>query len=332
MNKVLITGGAGFIGYHVSKLLLSKAISVTIVDNFNNYYSSQLKIDRIKALKNQFGNALEVLKADIADDAIHQTLNGLEFDAIVHLAAQAGVRHSILYPDSYVKSNIVGYLNILEYSRSSKTKHLLFASTSSVYGKNFDPPFSEESNADYPNQFYAASKRSGEIMSYSYSSLFEIPITVMRFFTVYGSWGRPDMALYKFTSAILEDKAIDIYNNGNHARSFTHASDVARSVYELIGIPPKINENFKSLTIDFTPYRIVNVGSPVNVNLLELIRLLERKLGKTAKLNFLGLQKGDLINSSSNANFLSKLINFNQFVPLESGMDEFVTWYKEYHA
>jgi len=329
--KILITGVAGFIGFNLAKELI-KEKKVIGIDNLNSYYSRKLKLARLKVLKNKnfifYNLDLSKKKKLLSIFKKHKITH------IVHLAAQAGVRHSLKYPGDYFNSNLLGTFSILECCRLFKIKNLLLASTSSVYGAIPKKIFSEDFPADHPIQFYAATKRSTEIMAHSYSCLYKIPIICMRFFTVYGPWGRPDMALYKFTKNIIENKKIDVFNFGNHSRDFTYIDDVVIMIKLLLKKPPISDKfwgrKFKLSTSKY-PYKIFNLSSGKNVKLMNYIKEIERNLGKKSKINFLPLQNGDVINTSSETKNLRKYIKFKKTTDYKLGIKKFVAWYKMYH-
>ena len=328
--KILVTGCAGFIGFHLSNFLLKKNFVVGI-DNINDYYSKNLKLSRIKILKKNSKKKFNFIKIDISDHSkLSRIFKKYKFDIVINLAAQAGVRYSLIHPEKYVESNLNGFFNILDLSKSYNIKHLLYASTSSVYGKrNLNNKLSEKDRVDYPIQFYAATKKSNELMAHAYSSLYKIPTTGLRFFTVYGPWGRPDMALFKFTKNILENKKIDIFNKGNHERDFTYVEDVVKIVAQLIKKKPKIKKNV-NLNSSNAPYRIINIGYDKPVGLLKFIKILEDVLGKKSKKNFLSLQKGDVIKTQCDTRELRKIISIKP-TSLEKGISNFVNWYKDYY-
>jgi UDP-glucuronate 4-epimerase len=318
--KVLITGCAGFIGFHLAQLLIKKNIQVIGIDNINNYYDTNLKKNRIKILKqhNNFTfykfNLLERRKTDLL-------IKKNKIKILIHLAAQAGVRHSINNPNSYFKNNLEVFFNILEVSKINKLDHLLFASTSSVYGENELYPSTEENNTDKPMSFYAATKKSNELMAYSYSQIFRLPCTGLRFFTVYGPYGRPDMALFKFTKKILENKSIDIYNNGNHYRDFTYIDDVVDAIHLLIKKPKK----------NKIPFNIFNIGNGNSRKLTEYIKLIEKNLKLKAKLKKMPIQKADIKKTHSDVSKLKSYIKYSPKVQLEVGVKKFVEWYLKYY-
>ena len=329
--KILITGVAGFIGFNVAKELIKKH-KVVGIDNLNPYYSQKLKKDRLIILKNK---NFKFYKINII-----QTKNLIDISKknnithIIHLAAQAGVRHSLKFPRDYLNSNLSGTFSILECCKVLKIKNLLLASTSSVYGDIYEKPFNEDFPADRPIQFYAATKRSTEIMAHSYSCLYKVPIICMRFFTVYGPWGRPDMAFYKFTKNIMENKKIDVFNFGNHSRDFTYIDDVVIMIKALLKKPPKKNKfscKTSKLSTSKYPYRIFNLSAGKSVKIIDYIKEIERNLEKKAKINFLPLQKGDVVNTSSDTKNLKKYIKIKETIDYKLGIKKFVQWFKIYH-
>ena len=329
--KILITGVAGFIGFNLAKALVNEK-KVVGIDNLNSYYSKKLKLDRLKILKNK--NFIFYKLDIVKKKKLFSIIKKHKITHIVHLAAQAGVRHSLKHPEDYFHSNLLGTFSILECCRLFKIKNLLLASTSSVYGASPQKNFSEDFPADHPIQFYAATKRSTEIMAHSYSCLYKVPIICMRFFTVYGPWGRPDMALYKFTKNIIENKKIDVFNFGNHSRDFTYIDDIIIMIKSLLKKPPISNKlwskKFKLSTSKY-PYKIFNLSAGKNVKLMDYIKEIERNLGKKAKINFLPLQNGDVINTSSETKNLKKYIKLKKTADYKLGIKKFVEWYKKYH-
>ena len=320
--KILITGVAGFIGYNLAKKLIKKH-QVVGIDNINSYYSVKHKKEIIKKIKN---NNFQFYKLDITQkEKLFSILKKNKITHVVHLAAQAGVRYSLKFPEKYFHSNLLGTFSILECCKNLKIKNLLLASTSSVYGDNNQKFSSENFPADFPIQFYAATKRSTEIMAYSYSTLYKIPTICMRFFTVYGPWGRPDMALYKFTKNILENKKIDVFNYGNHSRDFTYIDDIVLMIISLLKKPPQYKKNLKK-----NPYRIFNLSAGKNVKLMNYIREIEKHLGKKAKINYLPLQVGDIVNTRSSTKNLRSYISVKKTTNYKKGIKEFVQWYKSY--
>ena len=328
--KILITGGAGFIGFHLSKFLLDKNFTVYGLDNLNNYYDVDLKKKRLKVL-NDYKKFI-FLKIDLSDKKkLYKGLRAKKFDYVVNLAAQAGVRYSITKPDEYLKSNLIGFCNLLNFIKDKKIKHFLFASTSSVYGIDNSKTFKEDSPAVFPIQFYAATKRSNELIAHSYSYIYKLPSTALRFFTVYGPWGRPDMALFKFTKNILNNKKIEVYNYGKHNRDFTYIDDVVKSIYLLIKkIPKKKYEKNLSNSKD-APFSIINIGGGKKVKLMNFIKEIEKNLSKIAKIKFLPLQQGDVADTSCDTKKIKSYINFVPKTNYKIGIKNFVDWYKSYY-
>ncbi len=333
-KKVLVTGAAGFIGFYLSKKLLDNRIKVVGLDNLNDYYDPNLKRSRLDQLISHAG--FEHVGHDIADrNAMESLFAQHQFDAVVNLAAQAGVRYSLINPSSYVDTNLVGFANILEGCRHNDVKHLVFASSSSVYGANTKMPFSVHDNVDHPVSLYAASKKSNELMAHAYSHLFGLKCTGLRFFTVYGPWGRPDMAYFLFTKAILEDRPIDIFNNGKMKRDFTYIDDIVEGVYRVIHKLPEPNPEWSGDHPDpptsYCPYRIYNIGNNQQVDLMIFIEVLEDCLGKKAKMNFLPIQKGDVPATYANIDDLVQEVGFRPDTPIETGIRLFVEWYREFY-
>ena len=337
MKKIaFITGAAGFIGFHLANYLLSNDYKVVGLDAITDYYDVNLKKNRYKILnnkKNFFGYVGLIQNKELLD----KIFNKFSPNIIIHLAAQAGVRYSIDNPMSYVEANLVGTLHILELARNIKPDHLLMASTSSVYGNNKEMPFDESQKSDTPVSFYAATKKSNEVMAHSYSHLYGIPTTLFRFFTVYGTWGRPDMALFKFTKNILIREPIDIYNHGKMKRDFTNVFDLVQAISLLIDVKPlepnKRNLNIVSDSIsDTAPFRIVNIGNSKSINLLDYVYEIEKALNMKAKKNYLAMQDGDVPETSSNIDLLESLTGFRPKVTLQQGISEFIDWYKGYYS
>lgn len=334
MTQVLITGCAGFIGFHTTKLFLDKGVNVVGVDSLNTYYDTTLKKNRLKLLKKY--KKFNFLKGDLSNKNFSSKISKRKFNYIVHLAAQAGVRHSLKDPNSYTKNNVEAFINILEICRQKKIKHLLYASSSSVYGHNLKQKFSEKDPVDHPLQLYAATKRSNELMAHAYSNLFNLPTTGLRFFTVYGPWGRPDMSIFIFVKSILENKKINIFNYGKHERSFTYVSDISESFYNLLKKPPKLNLKLKKKKIidcdkSYAPYKIFNIGNNQTVKLMELILKIEKKLNKKSKKNFLKIQPGDIYKTKSDINSLKSFLKMKKnLVKIDRGLDFFISWYKSY--
>jgi UDP-glucuronate 4-epimerase len=333
-GKVLVTGAAGFIGYHLSHRLCSSGCEVTGIDNLNSYYDVGLKESRLANLK-PFKN-FSFHKISLEDKSNLDKLFAAEkFDFVVNLAAQAGLRYSITNPYAYIDSNIIGFLNVLEACRHNPVKHLVYASSSSVYGANRKMPFSIHDNVDHPLAIYAATKKSNELMAHAYSNLYQIPTTGLRFFNVYGPYGRPDMALFIFTKATLEGKSIDVFNNGNMKRDFTYVDDVVEGIVRLLPNAAKPNLNWNGENPDpatsFAPYRIYNIGNNKPVDLLYYIEVLESKLGKKTIKNFLPLQDGDVPETYADVDDLMKDAEFRPSTPVEVGIGNFVNWYKDYY-
>ena len=331
--KILITGSAGFIGSMLSIRLLERGDEVVGIDNHNNYYDPKIKEARLERLK-KYKN-YKHYKTDLNDNKkLSEIFKIHKFQKVVNLAAQAGVRYSIENPLAYINSNIVGFAHILENCRNNKVEHLVYASTSSVYGDNTKMPFSEHDSANHPLSVYAASKKSNELMAHSYSYLHQLPTTGLRFFTVYGPWGRPDMALFKFTKAIIEEKPIDVFNNGKHTRDFTYIDDIVEGVIKTLDNPATSNVNWKGNQPDpatsRAPWRIYNIGNNNPVQLMDYIKALEKTLGKKAKINFLPLQPGDVPDTYANVDNLKKKFNYKPSTSVISGVSNFVKWYKDY--
>lgn len=331
--KILVTGAAGFIGMHVSRLLLERGDIVVGVDNLNDYYDPNLKLARLEQLK-PFPN-FRFIKADIADCmAIENLFGGEGFDRVVHLAAQAGVRYSLNNPRAYIQSNLVGFGNILEGCRQYGVGHLVYASSSSVYGANARMPFSTHDNVDHPLSLYAASKKANELMAHSYSHLYRLPTTGLRYFTVYGPWGRPDMSPWLFTSAILEGRSIDVFNQGKMKRDFTYIDDIAEGtvrVLDRIAVPdPVFDAEAPTPDSSHAPYRIYNIGNHQPVELMTFIQTIESALGMQAKKNFLPMQAGDVVATYADVVALTRDVGFEPQTPLAEGLVDWVAWYRRY--
>ncbi len=334
MKNILVTGAAGFIGFSLSKKFLDEGAAVVGLDNMNDYYDPLLKQARLAQLT-PYEDFTHV-NVDLADRAaMAELFNRYAFDAVVNLAAQAGVRYSLQNPHSYVDANLVGFVNILEGCRHTKVKHLVFASSSSVYGANTKMPFSVHHNVDHPVSIYAASKKANELMAHSYSHLFGLPVTGLRFFTVYGPWGRPDMALFLFTKAILADRPIDVFNNGKMMRDFTYIDDIVEGVRRVVQRIPAPNPDWTGDAPDpatsYCPYKIYNIGNNHTENLMRYIEVLEDCLGKKAKKNFLPLQNGDVPATYANVDDLVRDVGFKPNTPIEVGIKRFVEWYRSYY-
>jgi UDP-glucuronate 4-epimerase len=333
MTKVLVTGSAGFIGFHLCSRLLKDGFEVVGVDSLNEYYDVALKKSRTALLTHP---NFRFYKIDIADRKSTEGLFSTDsIDCVINLAAQAGVRYSIDHPHTYIESNVTGFLNILEGCRHHHVKHLVYASSSSVYGANQQQPFSNHHGVDHPLALYAATKRANELMAHSYSVLYKVPTTGLRFFSAYGPYGRPDMALFIFTKAILNDQPINVYNNGLMKRDFTYIDDLVECVVRLIPKVAKPNSNWDSFRPDpatsFAPYRIYNVGNSSTVELLRYIEIIEQKLGKKALKNFMPMQEGDVPEALADVTDLVKEINYKPSTPIEVGVGKFVDWYLEYY-
>ncbi|MGD9335177.1 MAG: NAD-dependent epimerase [Desulfobacterales bacterium] len=334
-NNVLVTGAAGFIGYHLSKRLLKDGCTVTGIDNLNPYYDVSLKTARLERLT-PF-DTFSFFKMDIADkESLENIFKNSQFDVVVNLAAQAGVRYSLENPRSYVDSNIVGFVNLLECCRHSHIRHLVFASSSSVYGANTKMPFSVHHNVDHPVSLYAASKKANELMAHAYSHLFGLACTGLRFFTVYGPWGRPDMALFLFTKAILEYNPIRIFNHGNMQRDFTYIDDIIEGVVRVMSRIPEQNPTWSGNNPDpgtsYARYKIYNIGNNNPVELMEFISIIEKVIGREAEKKFLDLQPGDVIATYADIDDLTKDVGFKPSTPIETGIRRFVDWFKNYYG
>jgi UDP-glucuronate 4-epimerase len=332
--KILVTGSAGFIGSMLCIELLKRGDKIVGIDNHNDYYDTKIKDDRVNLLK-KFEN-YKHLKIDLTDNkSLSEIFKIYKFQKVVNLAAQAGVRYSIENPIAYINSNIVGFAHVLENCRHNKIEHLVYASTSSVYGANTKMPFSEHHSVNHPLSVYAASKISNELMAHSYSYLYKLPTTGLRFFTVYGPWGRPDMALFKFTKAIIEGKSIDVFNNGNHTRDFTYIDDIVRGVIKTIDNSATINldwdDNKPDPASSKAPWQVFNIGNDKPVKLMDYISALEKILEKKAKINFLPLQKGDVPDTHANVDNLIKKFNYKPSTSVIDGVSKFVKWYKDYY-
>lgn len=334
MSTYLVTGAAGFIGYHLCEALLRRGDEVVGIDNLNDSYSVQLKRDRLARLEGE--RRFSFHKIDVADrEAVNGVFRENRFSCVVNLAAQAGVRYSLVNPHAYVQSNLVGFANILEASRHAEVGHLVYASSSSVYGANTRLPFSIHDNVDHPVSLYAASKKANELMAHSYSHLFRLPTTGLRFFTVYGPWYRPDMALYLFADAILSGRPIDVYNHGKMKRDFTYIDDVVQAVVRTLDHPARKDPNWSGDEPDpgtsSAPYRLYNIGNNRSVELMYLIETLEKCLGTKAKKNLLPMQPGDVRATHAEIDDLAGLVGFRPSTPIEEGIERFVAWFREYH-
>ncbi|EPY4077815.1 NAD-dependent epimerase [Klebsiella quasipneumoniae] len=331
--KFLVTGAAGFIGFHIAQRLLNEGHDVVGIDNMNDYYDVSLKQARLDRLSSP---AFHFQQLDLADREGMATLFAAEqFDRVIHLAAQAGVRYSLENPYAYADANLMGYLNILEGCRHTKVKHLVYASSSSVYGLNRKMPFSTEDAVDHPVSLYAATKKANELMAHTYSHLYGIPTTGLRFFTVYGPWGRPDMALFKFTKAMLAGKSIDVYNYGKMKRDFTYIDDIVEAVVRVQDVIPQANADWTvesgSPATSSAPYRVYNIGNSSPVELMDYITALEEALGMEAKKNMMPIQPGDVLDTSADTQPLYDLVGFKPQTSVKEGVKNFVEWYKDYY-
>jgi UDP-glucuronate 4-epimerase len=336
--KVLVTGAAGFIGFHVINALLERGDIVIGIDNINDYYDVQLKEGRLNTIaKHPLSGNFTFIKMDLADRSKMDSLFvSSQFDKVVHLAAQAGVRYSIENPHAYVDSNLIGFMNILEGCRHNKVKHLVYASSSSVYGSNESTPFSVTDNVDHPVSLYAATKKANELMAHTYSHLYQLPTTGLRFFTVYGPWGRPDMALFKFTESILNEKPIQVFNFGNHQRDFTYIDDIVNGMILSLDNTATGNENWDGKNPDPStskaPWKIYNIGAQNPVNLLEFIETLEKALGKEAIKEMLPMQPGDVQNTYADVTSLIDDTGYHPKTGLVEGIGKFVAWYRAFYG
>ncbi|WP_038248083.1 NAD-dependent epimerase [Xenorhabdus bovienii] len=332
--KFLVTGSAGFIGFHVSQRLLGMGHEVVGIDNINDYYDVNLKQARLNLLLPHPSFQFE--KLDLADRiAIPELFAKHQFQRVIHLGAQPGVRYSIQNPMAYIDANIVGHINILEGCRHNRVEHLLYASSSSVYGLNKKQPFSTNDSVDHPVSLYAATKKADELMSHSYSHLYQLPTTGLRFFTVYGPWGRPDMALFKFTKAMLEGRSIDVYNHGNMVRDFTYIDDIVESIIRLQDIIPIPNKDWLvedgAISSSSAPYRIYNIGNGQPTKLGDFIEAIEASLGINAKKNFMEIQDGDVLSTCADSSILYDKIGFSPDTPVKEGVKRFVDWYLDFY-
>lgn len=334
MKKILVTGAAGFIGYHLSRRLLQRGDEVVGLDNLNEYYDVNLKLDRLKQIK--FERNFRPVRMDLADrEAVSKLFSEEKFDMVVNLAAQAGVRYSLKNPYAYMDSNVSGFLNILEGCRHTEVQHLVFASSSSVYGANTKMPFSVHDNVDHPVSLYAATKKADELMAHTYSSLYGLHCTGLRFFTVYGPWGRPDMAYFLFTGAISEGRPIEVFNHGKMQRDFTYIDDIIEGVIKVMDKVPGPDPAWDGADPDsatsYAPYRLYNIGNNRPVELMHFIEVIEECLGKKAEKILLPMQPGDVPATFADIDDLMRDVGFKPSTPLEEGMKKFVEWYKEYY-
>jgi len=338
--STLVTGNAGFIGFHTARRLLERGEAVVGFDSVNDYYDPTLKEARLKELEKtaqKTGSAYTFIRANLADRAaVEDCFKKHRFDRVIHLAAQAGVRYSIENPHSYVESNLIAFTNILEACRHSQVPHLTYASTSSVYGANTKMPFSEADSASHPLQFYAATKRANELMAHSYSQLYGLPTTGLRFFTVYGPWGRPDMALFLFTTAMLAGEPIKLFNHGKHTRDFTYVDDIVEGLIRASDQPAQPDPNWNSdnpgQATSAAPWRIFNIGNNNPVQLEDYVNALEKALGVEAKRELLPLQAGDVPDTYADSSALKTAVDYQPATPVSDGVGQFVGWYREYYG
>jgi len=332
--KLLVTGAAGFIGSHLTLRLLDRGDTVVGIDNLNDYYDVTLKEARLARVAGRQG--FRFVKLDVADRAGLADLFAAErFDRVVHLAAQAGVRYSLVNPQAYIDANLVGFTNILEGSRHHQVEHLTYASSSSVYGANVVQPFSEHHNVDHPVSLYAATKKANELLAHTYSHLFGLPTTGLRFFTVYGPWGRPDMALFLFTKAIIAGEPLNIFNHGNMIRDFTYIDDIVEGVVRVNDTPPVADPAWDRAASDpatsYAPYRIFNIGNNNPVKLMEFVEAIEAAVGKPARRNLMDIQPGDVPSTYADVSALQAAVGFRPATPVAEGIRRFVAWYREYY-
>ena len=334
MKPVLVTGAAGFIGYHLSDRLVREGHTVIGLDNYSDYYSVELKHARVRELEKQPGFTMAAMDLDDAE-GLKKLFAEYQFDLVYNLAAQAGVRYSLVNPQAYVKANLEGFVNILECCRHNKTKHLVFASSSSVYGAGTQMPFSVHQNVDHPLSVYAASKKANELLAHSYAHLYRLPVTGLRFFTVYGPWGRPDMMMFLFTKAILAGQPIDVFNNGMMQRDFTYIDDIVEALVRVGGRVAQPNPNWDGAAPDpatsNAPYQIYNIGNHAPAKLLDVIEIMEKALGKTAIKNMLPMQPGDVPATFADVDDLARDVDFAPRTPIEDGVQRFVDWYRDYY-
>lgn len=332
--KILVTGAAGFVGSALSQKLLERGDQVVGIDNLNDYYDVNLKHARLDLLNNREGFTFEV--CDIADDtALNEIFNNHKFDVVVNLAAQAGVRYSIENPQVYIQSNLVGFANILEVCRHNKVSNLVYASSSSVYGANKEYPFDEDHQVNHPVSLYAATKKSNELMAHSYANLYGMSVTGLRFFTVYGPWGRPDMAPFLFTSAILEGRSIDVFNNGEMFRDFTYIDDIVQGTIDVIDNPAEANPNWRAESpvpsSSYCAYRVYNIGNDQPAKLLDFIGAIEKATGIKADMNMKPMQPGDVMGTAANISKLNTVNGFQPATDIETGIQKFVDWYRDFY-
>lgn len=334
MSEILVTGSAGFIGFHLSNRLIKEGIEVIGIDNMNDYYDPKLKYARLEQLRNEH---FHFVKVDLEDqEEIENIFKRYQPQIVIHLAAQAGVRYSLENPQAYINSNIVGFTNILEACRHHKVEQLIYASSSSVYGANLHVPFSVHDNVDHPISLYAATKKANELMAHTYSHLYHLPTTGLRFFTVYGPWGRPDMALFLFTKAIIKGEPIKVFNHGNMMRDFTYIDDIIESIYRLLKRIPEPNPNWDGNHPDpgtsYAPYKVYNIGNNSPVKLMDFIAAIEEKIGMKAEKHFMPLQAGDVPQTYANVEDLYQDINFKPQTAIKDGVGKFIDWYIDYYG
>ncbi len=332
-SNILVTGVAGFIGFHLGRRLSQLGFKVIGIDNVNDYYDVELKKARLNILAGE--ENFEFIKVDLNDDQLAQVFEQNKIEVVINLAAQAGVRHSLEHPDDYVYSNISGFVKLIELAKRHEVKHFLFASSSSVYGANKELPFDPAHATDHPISLYAASKRSNELIAHSYSALFGLPVTGLRFFSVYGPFGRPDMALFLFTKAIIEQKTMDVFNHGKMKRSFTYVDDICESIIRLIYHVPQKDQDWDGVNKDpstsFAPFQVYNIGNNQVVDLTYYIELIEKKLGKKAIINYLPMQPGDVVESKPDLEALVAKIGYRPTTPIEVGINNFIDWYLDFY-
>lgn len=331
-QKILVTGAAGFIGFHVAAHLLARGDQVIGIDNLNDYYATSLKQDRLRVLQSGHGDRFDFRRIDFSDwDALESGLAGTAFDAIVHLGAQAGVRYSILNPRAYAQSNLVGHLNLLETARARSSRHLVYASSSSVYGGNESLPFRVEDRVDHPLSLYAATKKADELMSETYAHLYRLPQTGLRFFTVYGPWGRPDMAMWIFTSAILEGRPIDVYGEGDMRRDFTYVDDIVSGVVACLDNPPS-DDGCEKAGGSRAPHRLYNIGNNRSEELTRMIDLIERSCGRPAMRRLMPIQPGDVRDTFADISAIERDLGFRPATAIDVGIPRFVQWFRDYQS
>lgn len=334
-KTILVTGAAGFIGYHTSERLLARGDNVVGLDNLNDYYDVRLKETRLARLQKH--ENFSFIKCDLANkEGMANVFNTHKFDVVINLAAQAGVRYSLTNPHAYTDSNVTGFLNVLEGVRHSGVPHLVFASTSSIYGANTKQPFSEEQNVDHPITLYAATKKANEVMAHSYAHLFGFAVTGLRFFTVYGPWGRPDMALFLFTKGIIDGQPINVFNHGDMIRDFTYVDDIVTGIIASADNPPSGDVNWNgdapNPATSYTKYRVFNIGNNKPVKLMDFIEAIEDSVGKKAIKNLMPIQPGDVPSTCADVSALEKAVGFKPDTPIKTGVRNFVQWYREYYG